>query len=70
MQERKKASDFPQELLNLFNHDGQGGTGQGRLAEELVEREWVPEPSTRRESRWRRLFSRSAHVTAFDRPSV
>ena len=41
-----------------------------RLAEELVEREWVPEPSTRRESRWRRLFSRSAHVTAFDRRAV
>lgn len=40
------------------------------LAEELVEREWVHEPSPRRESRWRRLFTRSAHVAAFKRRTV
>ena len=40
------------------------------LAEELLEREWVPEPSPPRESRWRRLFTRSAHVTTSKRPAV
>ncbi|HEX5825625.1 MAG TPA: ParA family protein [Candidatus Limnocylindrales bacterium] len=34
------------------------------LADELVERGELPESIPRRESRWRRLFTRSAHVAA------
>jgi chromosome partitioning protein len=35
-----------------------------QLVDELVEREGLPERILRRESRWRRLFSRSAHLAA------
>jgi chromosome partitioning protein len=34
------------------------------LVDELIEREGLPELSPRRASRWRRLFSRSAHLAA------
>jgi chromosome partitioning protein len=40
------------------------------LAEELLEREGVPEAHPRRESRWRRLLTRSVHVAAFKRGAV
>jgi chromosome partitioning protein len=35
-----------------------------QLAEELIGRQQLSEPSPRRESRWRRLFTRSSHVAA------
>ncbi len=41
-----------------------------QLAEELLEREWVPEASRRRESRWRRLFTRSSHVAVIKHRAV
>lgn len=41
-----------------------------QLAEELLGREWVPEASPRRESRWRRLFTRSSHVAAIKHRAV
>jgi chromosome partitioning protein len=40
------------------------------LAEELLEREWVSERAPRRQPRWRRLFSRPAHIAAFKRRPV
>jgi chromosome partitioning protein len=40
------------------------------LADMLAERWELPEPIPRRESRWRRLFTRSAHVAAAKGPAV
>jgi chromosome partitioning protein len=40
------------------------------LAEELLEREWVPEASPRREPRWRHLFRRSARIDALERRAI
>jgi chromosome partitioning protein len=41
-----------------------------QLAEELVAREGLPEPSPRRGSRWRQLFGRSANIAALRRRAV
>lgn len=41
-----------------------------QLAQEFLERDWVHEPSPRRVSRWRRLFTPSAHVAAFKHKPV
>ena len=41
-----------------------------QLAQEFLERDWVREPSPRRASRWRRLFTVSAHMAAFKRKPI
>jgi chromosome partitioning protein len=40
------------------------------LAEELLEREALPEPAPRRVSRWRQLLRRSSHITPLNRRAV
>ena len=40
------------------------------FADEVLERQQLSEPSQRRESRWRRLFTRSSHLAASTRRAV